>query len=255
MDSLSVVIITFNEAARIERCLESVRSVADEIIVLDSGSSDGTLQIAEKWGAKTFYSPFAGYIEQKNKALTHASNKYVLSLDADEALSPELIESIRKAKAQFAFDVYSMNRCTAYCGRFIRHGSWYPDRKTRLFNKEKACWGGINPHDKVIAADNCTQQYLRGDILHYSYDTLEEHIVQNNRFSSIAARAYFAKGKRARYWQFLVNPAWAFLHSYVVRRGFLDGFRGYVIARNIAHMTFMKYYKLMALQKGIVIGN
>jgi glycosyltransferase involved in cell wall biosynthesis len=255
MDPLSVVIITFNEAGRIERCLESVRSVADEIIVLDSGSTDETVQIAEKRGAKTYYEPFAGYIEQKNKALTYASNRYVLSLDADEALSPELIESIRKAKAHFSFDVYSMNRCTSYCGKFIRHGSWYPDRKTRLFDKAKAHWGGVNPHDKVITADNCSLQFLQGDILHYSYDTLEEHIAQNNRFSSIAARAYFAKGKRARYWHFLLNPSWAFLHSYIVCRGFLDGFRGYVIARNIAHMTFMKYYKLMALQKGIAIGN
>jgi glycosyltransferase involved in cell wall biosynthesis len=255
MDRISVVIITLNEAGRLARCLQSVQMVADEIIVLDSGSSDDTLLIAEKWGAKTFHAPFSGYIEQKNKALEFASHRYVLSLDADEALSEELSASIQKAKQELRFDCYQMNRCTFYCGKFIRHGSWYPDRKTRLFNKEKAKWGGINPHDRVEISKDSNRQFLKGDILHYSYDSLEDHIHQNNRFSSIAAKAYFSKGKRAHYGQFIFNPVWAFLQGYFFRMGFLDGYRGYVIARNIAHMTFMKYYKLKALEKGIPVGG
>jgi glycosyltransferase involved in cell wall biosynthesis len=253
MDRISVVIITLNEAGRIARCLESVQPVADEIVVLDSGSTDDTVRIAEKWGAKIFHSPFNGYIEQKNKALDFASHRYVLSLDADEALSEELCASLLKAKENLCFDAYHMNRCTSYCGKFIRHGSWYPDRKTRLFNKEKAKWGGVNPHDKVETTPECRLHHLKGDILHYSYDTLEEHIHQNNRFSTISAHSYYRKGKKARYWQFILNPAWAFLQGYIFQLGFLDGFRGYVIARNVAHMTFMKYYKLKALEKGIPV--
>lgn len=251
MERLSVVIITYNEAGRIGRCLESVQAVADEVIVLDSGSTDETIAIAKTWGAQTFTWPFQGYIEQKNKALEYATNPFVLSLDADEALSPALSQAIQVAKETFAYDSYSMNRCTNYCGKFIRHGSWYPDRKVRLFNKEKARWGGVNPHDRIVVPPSGTCYHLQGDLLHFSYDTLEEHVDQNNRFSTIAAKAYFTSGKKAHYWQLIIHPAWAFVQSFWLRLGFLDGFRGYVIARNIAHLTFMKYYKLMALGRGI----
>ena len=254
MTPLSVVIITFNEEQNIGRCLESVREVADEIIVLDSHSTDNTVSIARNLGAKVTLAPFAGYIEQKNAALALASNDYVLSLDADEALDPILVKSIQAEKNNLQHTAYKMNRCTWYCGRFIRHGSWYPDRKIRLFNRKQAQWGGINPHDKVELKDPAAVGYLKGDILHYSYHSLEDHIRQNNRFSTIAAEAYYKKGKRAKSWHLWIKPCWAFMDSYIFKGGFRDGFFGLVIARNIARLTFMKYYKLRAIEKGLPVS-
>lgn len=253
MTPLSVVVITFNEERNIGRCLESVREVADEIIVLDSNSSDNTVALAQSLGAKVTSAPFAGYIEQKNKALSLASHDYVLSLDADEALDAELVNSIKAVKSSLQFPAYRMNRCTWYCGKFIRHGSWYPDRKTRLFNRKQAQWGGINPHDKVELQHEASIGYLKGDILHYSYHTMEEHIQQNNRFSTISAEAYYKSGKRAKTWQLWIKPCWAFVDCYFFKGGFRDGFFGLVIAKNIAHLTFMKYYKLRAIERGLPV--
>lgn len=253
MAQVSVVVITFNEERNIGRCLESVREVADEIIVLDSISTDNTVSIAQSLGALVTQAPFEGYIEQKNKALSLATYDYVLSLDADEALDPVLASSIKAVKTNLQHPAYKMNRCTWYCGTFIRHGSWYPDRKIRLFNRKKAQWGGINPHDKVELQEYASIGYLKGDILHYSYHSLEEHIRQNNRFSTIAAEAYYKSGKRAKTWQLWIKPCWAFVDSYLLKGGFRDGFLGLIIAKNIAHLTFMKYYKLRALEQGLPI--
>ncbi|MBC7851547.1 MAG: glycosyltransferase family 2 protein [Chitinophagaceae bacterium] len=253
MEKLTVVIITFNEEGNIGRCLESVTDIADEIVILDSNSTDKTVEIARGFGAKVVQQPFAGYIEQKNKALNLATHDFVLCLDADEALDTTLRESIKKEKNEFRAQGYSMNRCTFYCGKFIRHGTWYPDRKLRLFNKKLARWKGINPHDKVEFDSPQKQLHLAGDLLHYSYNSLEEHSIQNNRFSTISAQAYFTRGKKFSWLNLLVNPSWAFINGYIIRGGFLDGIRGFIIAKNVAHLTFMKYYKLYALHKGIPV--
>jgi glycosyltransferase involved in cell wall biosynthesis len=253
MEKLSVVIITFNEEKNIGRCIDSVTKIADEIIVLDSFSSDNTIAIANSKGAVVQQEKFAGYIEQKNRALSYSSNRFVLSLDADEAIDEVLEKEILAAKNSFVFDGYLMNRFTCYCGKFIKHGSWYPDIKLRLFDISTASWGGINPHDKVIFKKGGRIMRLKGNILHYSYNNLEEHISQNNKFSTIAAEAYFKKGKKSNWFRMLLHPCWAFVQSYFFRLGLLDGFYGFVIAKNIAHLTFMKYYKLYALQKGIAV--
>ena len=252
MEKLSVVIITFNEERNIGRCIASVRSVADEVVVLDSFSTDRTGAIVEEMGAVLYREPFAGYIEQKNKALALATFPLVLCLDADEAVDERLAESIRTVKASRGAGGYTMNRCTNYCGKFIRHGSWYPDRKLRLFDKTQGRWAGINPHDQVEIRGQTA--HLPGDILHYSYQTLEEHIQQNNRFSTISAKAYQARGKKGSWGRMTLNPAWAFVQCYILRGGFLDGFFGLVIAVNVAHLTFMKYYKLYALDRGIRVS-
>lgn len=256
MNGLSVVIITYNEEHNIARCLDSVKAIANEIIVLDSYSTDATKAIALQKGAKVYEQAFLGYVEQKNKALEYAENDYVLSLDADEALDERLVESIKALNGNYnKAEVYNMNRCTRYCGKFIKHGAWYPNRRVRLFNKRFAKWGGINPHDTVVFdSKKVGRRFLKGDILHYSYNDLEEHIVQNNRFSTISAMSYFKLGKRSNWFKMSVNPLWAFINSYIVRMGFLDGYFGYVIARNIANLTFMKYYKLYALQNGIPVS-
>ncbi|MBY0535850.1 MAG: glycosyltransferase family 2 protein [Chitinophagaceae bacterium] len=250
---LSVVIITFNEEKNIERCLASVKGWVDEIIVLDSFSTDATVSIATEMGAKISQQKFAGYIEQKNDALNLATGDWVLCLDADEAIDEQLKASILQAIQQEKVLAFKMNRCTNYCGKFIKHGSWYPDRKLRLFKRELGKWGGINPHDEIIMSNAEAPSLLQGAILHYSYNTLEEHIQQNNKFSTISALAYYNRGKKASWFKMIVNPCWAFLHGYIFKAGFLDGFEGYVIAKNVAHLTFLKYYKLYALHKGIPV--
>jgi len=246
---LSVVIITFNEEANIGRCIDSVRSIADEIIVLDSFSTDKTVDIARSKNAIIHQQTFAGYIEQKNCALQLATNPFVLSLDADEAIDEKLLASIAVEKKEFSAQAYTMNRCSNYCGRFIRHGLWYPDKKLRLFNKSIASWGGTNPHDKILMAPPGQTRHLPGDLLHYSYNSIEEHIHQNNRFSTISARSMWEKGKRTGILRILLNPAWNFVLGYFLRLGFLDGFYGFIIAINTAHLTFLKHIKLYQLQR------
>src|SRR5688500_6987971 len=206
MALLSVVIITFNEEKNIGRCLDSIMKIADEIVVLDSLSTDKTAAIAREKGAIVHFFPFLDYIEQKNKALSYATHDYVLCLDADEAIDKTLEKAIRELKSNFSFSGYTMNRCTNYCGKFIRHGSWYPDKKLRLINKSMAQWGGINPHDTVVLSFDRPVKHIKGDILHYSFNSLEEHILQNNRFSTISAETYFKKGKHSNWFKIIVNP-------------------------------------------------
>ncbi len=255
MAKLSVVIITYNEENYIGNCIDSVAAIADEIIVLDSLSTDKTVEIAKAKGAIVNSSPFAGYIEQKNRALELASNDYVLSLDADERLDATLAAAILQEKKSFGHQVYIMNRCTNYCGKFIRHGLWYPDRKLRLFDKRVAKWGGINPHDKIELSVPVTSKRLPGDILHYSYDSIEEHVEHGNKYSSIAARSLFGRGKRATWLKILIHPLWTFLLGYIVRGGFLDGAAGFIISIISAHHTFLKYIKLYQLQRSGRLRN
>jgi glycosyltransferase involved in cell wall biosynthesis len=248
MQALSVVIITYNEAANIARCIRSVRSIADEIVLLDSYSTDGTAEIAADLGAHVYQEKFRGYIDQKNLAIRLASHPFILSLDADEELDRTLIDSIREVKKDFTHRAYSMNRCTNFCGRFIRHGLWYPDRKIRLFDRTIASWGGMNPHDKIILKNNVKSFHLKGDILHYSFETVDDLIWQNNRLSSIAASSLFAKGKTSSWIKMLVHPAWAFLNGYLFRGGFLHGLDGFSIAIHTSHQVYLKYSKLYRLQ-------
>jgi hypothetical protein len=172
-----------------------------------------------------------------------------LSIDADEALDERLVEAISKEKQQFRTRAYSMNRCANYCGKFIRHGIWYPDPKVRLFDKRIASWGGTNPHDRIELKEKTDVSHLHGDILHFSYDSIEEHMIQSNNFTTISAASMFEKGQRSNWIKILVNPFWTFLNGYFIRGGFLDGYYGFVIAINSAHQTFLKYIKLYRLQR------
>ncbi len=246
---LSVVIITYNEEKNIERCLKSVQSVADEIIIVDSFSTDATEKICMQYKVKFIQQSFLGYIEQKNFALENTSNMYVLCLDADEALSIELQKSIVLQKQNnFMYDAYFMNRCTNFCGRWIKHGSWYPDTKIRLINKQKGKWGGTNPHDKIEMCEKYSSHFLKGDILHYSYYSLDEVITQNNKFTTIQAEAMFKSGKRAPLYKLFINPFIAFVNGYILKLGFLDGVDGFFIASSVAYQTMTKYAKLRKLQ-------
>jgi glycosyltransferase involved in cell wall biosynthesis len=252
MPPLSVTIITLNEERNIDRCLASLKGVADEIVVVDSLSTDRTREICESHGARFIPQPFLGHIEQKNFAIDRATHDHILSLDADEALSPELTRAILAAKEQgFPADGYSMNRLSWYCDAFIRHGNWYPDRKTRLIRKGKGRFGGLNPHDKIIMEPGTKLVHLNGDLLHYTYYAIEEHVIQGNKFSTISAMSMLEKGRRARWHNIFLNPPIAFLHHYVIKAGFLDGFNGLVIAHQQAYQTFLKYAKLMKMERDL----
>jgi glycosyltransferase involved in cell wall biosynthesis len=249
MKPLSAVIITLNEEDKIGCCIDSLWRVADEIIVLDSFSTDNTVAIAKEKGAIVKQEKFAGYIEQKNRVLKFATHDYILSLDADETLSQELVSSILKAKEEFKSQAYSMNRYNQYCGQFINHGLWYPDRKIRLFDKRIAGWGGMNPHDKIMLSANLKPHLLRGKILHYTFDSIGEHLERNERMSSIAAASIIEAGKRKHWSKIILSPLWSFIHGYILRLGFLDGYYGFVIATQTARLSYLKYQKLHRLQK------
>ncbi|MBS1591880.1 MAG: glycosyltransferase family 2 protein [Bacteroidetes bacterium] len=247
---LSAVIITFNEEKNIARCLESLQTVADEIVVVDSLSTDATKQTCSNFNVKFIEQKFLGYIEQKNFAITQTKYDFILSLDADEALSDTLKESILQQKQNgFKYNAYNINRCTNFCGKWIKHGTWYPDKKVRLINKHKGKWGGINPHDKLEIQAGNSIQHLKGDLLHYSYYALEEVITQNNKFTTIQAQAMLQQGKKAPLIKLFINPLVAFINGYILKLGFLDGADGFFIASSVAYQTMVKYAKLRRLQK------
>lgn len=248
MPKISALILTLNEERNIARCLDSLEGIADEIIVVDSFSTDKTEEIVSGYEAKLVKQKFLGYIEQKNFALKLASHNHVLSLDADEALSPELRESILGVKESFEFDGYYMNRLANYCGQWIRHSGWYPDRKMRLFDLTKGKWTGTNPHDKFVLDKGSKSAELKGDLLHYTIYTVDEHKKQVDNFSSIAAQAKYDQGIRSNWFKILVKPIARFVKGYLFKAGFLDGYYGWLIGIYSARATFLKYRKLMKIQ-------
>lgn len=249
MPKISVVIITYNEERNIARCIESVQDVADEIVVIDSFSTDRTEEICRQFAVKFFRHPFEGHIEQKNWAISQASYPHILSLDADEALSSVLKESILEVKNNWRYDGYYFNRLTNYCGKWIRHGSWYPSRKLRLWDSMLGSWRGVNPHDRYELSRGANVRFLEGDLLHYSYYSIEEHVAQTNRFSDIVAQAYFRSGRNVNLVRLLVHPPWRFFRDYIIKMGMFDGFYGLNIAIISAHETYLKYVKLREIYR------
>ncbi len=249
MKKLSVVIITFNEEKNIERCLNSVKEVADEIIVLDSFSTDKTAEICKKYGVKFFQHKFDGYTSQKNRAITFSDNNFVLSLDADEVLSEKLINSIKQIPENPPFDAYNFNRLNIYCGKPIKHTSWYPDRKIRLWNKNKGKWQGDKIHEIVKVEQQAKIGFLKGNLLHYSYNTIEEHIAQANKFSTVRAEEYFKNNKPLLLLKAVFAPQYHFVRNYFFKLGFLEGYYGFIISAIIAFEVFLKYIKAFHLSK------
>ncbi|XZF13950.1 glycosyltransferase family 2 protein [Chitinophagaceae bacterium MMS25-I14] len=243
--SISVVIITKNEEQNLPRCLHSVKNVADEIIVLDSFSEDDTLNIARSFGAKVYTHKFEGYVTQKNLAAQKAGCDWVLSLDADEALSPELEQSVLQVIKAPQHDAYRFSRLTNYCGKWIKHCSWYPDKKVRLFRKNAGEWEGDQIHESWELHDkNAVVGELKGDLLHYSYYSFSDHIRQIEKFTEIAARAAAAKGKNCSLLKIWLGPKWRFFTDYILRLGFLDGYSGYMVCKYSAWAAFAKYSKI-----------
>lgn len=252
MVKLSGVIITYNEERYLETCLQSLSNVVDEIVVVDSFSTDSTKAICKKLNVNFIEQEFLGYVEQKNFALKHAKHDHIVSLDGDESLSKTLQQSILKLKSNWQHDGYYCNRYNNFCGQWIKHSDWYPNKKLRVFDRKKVSWKGLNPHDHIELNDTTGKTgKLKGDILHLTYQTYSEFNLKMEKFSSISAQSYFDAGKRASIFKILFNPWWAFFKSYVLRLGFLDGLNGFVICVQTGHYTFLKYIKLWALAKQV----
>lgn len=238
---ISGTIVTLNEEHNIARAIESLRCV-DEVVVVDSGSTDRTREIASGLGARVIEESWRGYAGQKNFAACCAANDWILSIDADEAISGELAAEILMLKKDgVRFDGYSFPRLTQYLGRWIRHSGWYPDRKVRLYNREKAQWVGEYVHESVHV--NGERGQLQSNLLHYTCASLSEHLRTLDRYTSLAAREVAARGKRVTMPQLTIDPGWAFFRAYIVQRGFLDGRQGLAIAWMAALYTFLKYAK------------
>lgn len=247
MPELSVVIITFNEEKNIGRCLESIRGVADDIVVLDSFSSDATEAIVKKHPARFIQRRWEGYSATKNYANAQAKHDWILSLDADEALSDELKEAILAIKRQSEHNSYKFNRLTNYCGKWIKHCGWYPDTKVRIFDRRTATWEGTI-HEKLVVQGE-EPEFLQGDCLHYSYYTIEEHYRQTDKFSTLSAESLYAKGKNASLLKLWFSPVVKFISCFILKLGFLDGNAGYTVCKIMSFGTYSKYAKLRALNQ------
>jgi glycosyltransferase involved in cell wall biosynthesis len=245
---ISVCIITFNEEENIRDCLESVKWV-EEIIVVDSLSKDRTVEVCREYTDKVFQREWQGHVKQKNSALTYATKEWVLCLDADERVSPELKEEIERQLTRDAgsFDGYSFPRRSYYLGRWITHGGWYPDYKLRLFKKSQGRWGGQDPHDKVILKGTSTR--LKGEILHLVYKSLSHQLKTVDNFSAITAKVLEQEGERFSLLKLLFRSPFRFIEMYFIKQGFRDGFPGFIIAVTSSFYVFLKYAKLWELQR------
>ena len=243
---ISVPVVTFNEERNLGRCLASVRDWVDEIVVVDSGSRDGTKAIAGRFDARFEHQDWLGYRDQKNVALRHCNRPWVLALDADEEVSDELRGSIFRffapGGAHEAMAGASCNRRTWFIDRWILHGDWYPDRKLRLFRRESGVWAGSPEHDFIELQGRST--HLQGDLLHHSFPDMNSFVGKINGFSDVYLERMIADGRR---WSLAANvfrPWWRFFRGYILRRGFVDGFPGLWIATGVAFQTFVRHSRL-----------
>jgi len=249
MDQVSAVVITKNEAHNIERCLASLTPVADEVVVVDSFSEDETVAICERLGARVVRQAWLGFGAQKNFAQTLARHDWVLSIDADEVLDPTLQQAIVAAKRAGLAGGYEVSRLNWYYGRFIRHGLEYPDRKVRLFSKAKGSWDESLVHEGLRFTEPFRSTRLDGHLLHYTYASVDEHIGKANRYTSLAAEEAFRRGARPSIAHLLSSPPSVFLKAYFLKRGFLDGLHGLVLAVLHANAAFLKRAKLWDLHR------
>ncbi len=247
MPSLSVIIITKNEAADIRACLESV-AWADEVVVVDSGSSDDTVAIAREFTAQVHVHDWPGFGPQKNRALAYATGDWVLSLDADERITPELRREIEAVLADaHAADAYDLPRLSNYCGRFMRHSGWYPDYVTRLFRRGTVRFSDDLVHERLLVAG--TPERLHGLMLHYAFDNLEEVLRKVDQYSTAGAQKMQQQGRRATLSGAVLRGWWSFMRTYFLRLGFLDGREGFMLAVSNAEGTYYRYLKLMLLNR------
>jgi glycosyltransferase involved in cell wall biosynthesis len=248
--NLSACIITFNEADRIEACLRSL-SFCDELLVVDSHSSDGTRELAAAIGARVIERDWPGYRSQKQFAVDAATHDWVLCVDADERVSEALRREITDLRERGFGDAagYSLPRITDYFGRFLRHGNAYPDRLVRLFDRRRGGWTGEEIHENTRVSGRVAR--LSGHLEHFSYRSLGDHLNRMQRYADLMAQALYARGRRCGLTPVLVNPYWRFVRGYLLRLGFLDGWRGLVFALIEAGYVRRKYLGLFARSRGL----
>ncbi len=238
---ITATIITLNEERNIARAIESLRC-CDEILILDSGSTDRTVELAQNLGTRVFEAGWRGFAGQKNWAAEQATHDWILSLDADEALSESLeAEVLTLKKNGPRYDGYTMPRQARYLGRWILHSGWYPDRKIRLYDRRKGRWVGDFVHESVHVKGRVG--HLESNILHFTCDSLSEHVKTMERYTTLAAQELAARKVKVPLWRLILDPSWAFWKTYVLQRGFQDGLEGLVIAYMAAFYTFLKYAK------------
>ena len=246
MSSLSVIIITKNEAANIRACIESI-AWADEIIVVDSGSDDDTVEICRELGAQVFQLDWPGFGVQKNRALSYASKEWILSLDADERVTPELRAEIEAAISSGQADGFKLPRLSSFCGRFMRHSGWYPDYVLRLFRRGQGHFSEALVHESVQLQGSVSR--LQQPLLHYSYRDFEDVLSKLNNYSGAAATMLQRRGKQGGLAQAVLHGLWAFIRTYFLRAGFLDGREGFMLAVMNAENSYYRYIKLWLKQK------
>jgi glycosyltransferase involved in cell wall biosynthesis len=244
---LSVAIISYNEENNIERCLKSIIDIASEIIVVDSGSNDKTTIIAKNYGANIFIECWKGYILQKNSALSKCTKDWILFLDADEEVTKELKSSIKGAIEEDFRDGYFINRKSFYLGKLLIH-TWQPDYILRLVKKHSnPCWGGYEPH-AILHVIGSTDK-LKGDLIHYSYTNIKEHIERLSKYAYLTAKSYKIDGKPFHLYKLIFNPLFSFIKEFILKMGFLDGIRGFLVAILSAIYVFLKYSYLWEINK------
>lgn len=251
MPKISAVIITYNEELFIDKCLASLNGIADEIVVVDSFSTDATEEICKKYNARFIKHAFEGYRDQKNFALQLASYKHIISLDADEALSDTLRNSIIAIKDRWEYDGYLFNRRSNYCGKWIHHSEWYPDRQLRMFYVDHGKWGELNLHEKFIMSNGATIGRLNGDLLHWPFASLDDHKEKMRKYSVLGAEEFHKAGRKANFFTPYIHRFWGFFRSYIINRGFLDGRSGFLICSLYSKSTFNKYKRLRLLNKSV----
>lgn len=249
MQKLSATIITYNEEENIERCIHSVVNLADEILVVDSFSSDRTVEIAESLGAKVLQNPFEGFIQQRDFCIKNASHDLVLALDCDEAPDENLKDSILKVKTNPAAEAFLLNRLSAIGDQFIYHGNWHPDHKIRLFFRESVKVGGVPPHDSMEAKPNARVQKLKGKLLHFSDRTRADRIIAVDKHTTTAAHYLFSQKKKTNLLRIYLKPIFRFISGFIFKRGFLDGSIGFFAAKSEAIYVFRRENKLRNLWK------
>jgi glycosyltransferase involved in cell wall biosynthesis len=251
MKSLSVVIITFNEEENIGKCIESVKRIADEIVVVDSFSTDKTAVVATAAAARFFYHKFAGHIEQKNFARTKAVSNWVLSLDADETLSYELLAQLiawKNEPEDEQITGYYMNRLNFYCGKPIKTCGMYPDQKLRLWQKDAGSWQGVNPHDKFVLNESEKVGFMKGDILHNTWPTYKAFMQQVDKFATISAQQLKSRNLAYLIYKMIFSPPFKFIKIYFFKAGFTEGLTGIIICFHQAREVFLKYFRAIKLK-------
>ncbi len=247
---ISGIVITYNEEKNISRCLTSLKGICDEILVVDSFSTDKTKEICLSYNAKFIENEWKGFLDQKNFAQDQASHDYVLQLDADEELSEALKESISAIKESWQADGYFFNRFTNYCGKWIKHSGWYPDAKLRLYDRRKGSWKGLDPHPEVSMTQEALTQSIKGNLHHYSYTSYEDHINRSAKYAKQAAISMKAMGRQPSMIKLIFGPFYRFINDYIFRGGFRDGFEGLIICKTASYYTFLKYMYLRLIHKG-----